>query len=126
MVEKKGSVFQEWNADVRQPYVLLLNKMVMEIRNIPRFMNSIHMSDIRKLRELAKAWDIEIEIDDEELMDPDVFEEVKGEIEREMKKVLEEKLKPEDPILKHIEKFQLQEKELRDLLQREEEEYEAI
>ena len=89
-------------------------------------MNSIHMSDIRKLRELAKAWDIEIEIDDEELMDPDVFEEVKGEIEREMKKVLEEKLKPEDPILKHIEKFQLQEKELRDLLQREEEEYEAI
>lgn len=123
---RRGTVYQDWNEDVRRPYVLLLSQMVRAIRNIPRFPDSIHKQDIRKLRELAKAWNIEIQIDDEMLMDPDIFEEIKGEIEKEMKEVLEKELKPEDPILKQMEKLQLQEKEVRDLIQKEEDEYAEI
>jgi len=123
----KGSVYAQWNEDVRYPYVNLLNNMVRKINSIPRFCDSIHERDIRILKELAKAWNMEID-KEINLYDPDVFDEVKGAIESKMKKVLEEELKPEDPTLKLLDRFdelkaELEEKDAREIIK--EGEYEA-
>jgi len=121
---KSGSVYAEWHRDVRYPYVRMLNQMIDELNSIPRWSEVILDSDIETLISLCEAFGINHSNYD--LTDPKTFKIVKGKIMKEIKNIIEEKLKPEDPILKQMENLRLMEDELRNLMQEEEDKYAEI
>ncbi len=93
--KKKGSVYQEWNEDVRRRYIRILDLIIENLIETPYYPFTITEIDVLKIMEASKAMNIDIS--DRNLYDKDEFFKLRGEIIREAIKKVEDFLKPTDP-----------------------------
>ena len=146
MAEYQGSAYTRWNEDVRSKYISIISDARLMLKQIPRWEGSglVFDSDVDDLVLLCEMFDIDIDeviqeiksdrgrmkylnkLMDEThedgdsrtlLYDISVFKAIKGRIYKEMRTIVEEKLKPTDPLLEKISELDnIGDKEKRDIM----------
>ena len=101
--KKKGSVYQEWNEDIRRRYIRILDLVIKNLIETPYYPFTITEIDVLKITEAAKAMNIDIS--DRELWDKDEFFKLRGEIIRKAIEKVEEFLRPTDPYAEGLAKI---------------------
>ncbi len=115
MVEKSIGVYGSWFEKISEPYTNLLKNVLLRLRSVPRYPSVILERDVAIIVGFCKLFDIQY--DREILKNREYFSTIKYAIIREIKKVAEEKLKPEDPLFRFIKEQQLSEEEMRAYMQ---------
>lgn len=93
---RKGSVYQDWNEDVRKRYIQVLDLIIRNLKEIPYYPFCITEIDVLKLTESARAMGIEV--DEKKLYNKQRFFEIRGEVIKAAVKKVEEYLKPTNPL----------------------------
>ena len=101
--KKKGSVYQQWNEDVRRHYIRILDLIIGNLIEMPCYPFTITEIDILKITEAAKAMNIDIS--DIDPQDKNEFFKLRGEIIRKAIEKVEEFLRPTDPYSEIIKEF---------------------
>ncbi len=91
----RGSVYQDWNEDLRKRYIRILDIVIQNLVETPYYPFTITTTDVLKITEAAKAMNIDIS--DIDLTDKDEFYKLRGKIIRAAIEKVEEYLKPTDP-----------------------------
>ena len=100
---RKGSVYQEWNEDVRRRYIQILDLIIRNLKEIPYYPFTITEIDVLKLTESARAMSIEVKED--ELYDKQRFFEIRGEVIKAAVEKVEKYLRPTDPYAEGLAKL---------------------
>ena len=93
--KRRGSVYQDWNEDLRKRYIRILDIVIKSLIETPYYPFVITKMDILKIREAAKAMNLDIS--DVDLRNKDEFFEVRGKIIKTAIEKVEETLRPTDP-----------------------------
>ena len=96
MESERGGLFQEWNEDLRRRYIQILDLVIRTLKEVPYYPFTITSIDVLKLREAAKAMDVEV--DDYDLTDRITFFEIRGVLIKEAVKKVEVYLRPGNPL----------------------------
>lgn len=145
-----GGAYSRWSEDLRKQYIGVISDARLMLKQIPRWegSNLIFDSDVDDLVMLCEMFNVDIDeiiheiaegsgrmkfiqkIMDEKdtrslLYDMSVFKAIKGRIYKVMRDIVEEKLKPTDPLLEKMEKLEeLEDHERREVYKEEEEDEE--
>lgn len=119
MAEKQGGVYSNWFEKILGPYTKLLREVLIKLPSIPRYPSIIlEKRDIPILIGFCELFNIEY--DKEMLRNRDYFIMKKYQVLKEVKRIAEEKLKPEDPYLRLLDKIDV--KAIKDVMKKDESE----
>ncbi len=100
--KEHGSLFADWNRDLRERYIQILDLIIRNLKETPYYPFTITDMDALKLREAAKAMGVEL--DDYNLYDRTTFFEMRGEVIKRAVEKVEEYLRPGNPLEEALEK----------------------
>ena len=102
MESERGGLFQKWNEDLRRRYIQILDLVIRTLKEIPYYPFTITTVDVLKLREAAKAMDIDVS--DYDLTDKITFFEIRGLLIKKAVEKVEVYLRPGNPLEEELEK----------------------